>query len=419
MTEVDLLTAEERDLLAQLDDRGEAMLATTIDWARHNTGSTNVDGLERFAPILADVFSALEGEVRLDAGDPFHLIGANGEPEATETGPILRVSARTDAPVRVVFTGHYDTVFPPGTFTEITDLGGGVYNGPGLADMKGGLVLMREALLAFEASPLRDRLGYEIVITPDEEIGNFASANALIAAAQSGVHLGMTYEPALEGGALAAARKGSAVIDIVVRGRAVHAGRAKAEGRSALEAAAWLTCELEALNARYDGVTVNVGAIEGGAPVNIVPDLAILRVGCRAPDGAAAAWCQGEIDRLVHTVNQRDGISAHLHGGFYRPPKPRNAAQDALIEAVDRTGRALGLSLSFIDSGGVCEGNNLFAAGVPNIDTLGVRGGRIHSHEEFVEADSFVERARLSALLLARLASGEIDGPRLRQLMTA
>ena len=99
------------------------------------------------------------------------------------------------------------------------------------------------------------------------------------------------------------------------------------------------------------------------------------------------------------------------------PPKPRNAAQQALFDAVHATGQAIGLDLEFVDTGGVCEGNNIFAAGVPNVDTLGVRGGRIHSNEEYVVTDSFAERATLSALLLNRLADGRLDARRIKSLM--
>ncbi|MDX1291990.1 MAG: hydrolase, partial [Hyphomonas sp.] len=270
---------------------------------------------------------------------------------------------------------------------------------------------------AFEAGPLKDRLGYRIVLTPDEEIGNFTSAEYLIRAARSGAMIGMTYEPAMETGAMSGGRKGSAVFDIVLNGKAAHAGRAKEEGRSAIEAAAELVLGLEAMNGQREGVTVNVGSIDGGSAVNIVPELAIVRFGARAPDAASAEWASSEVRRLFERAIARDGISGHLHGGFYRPPKPRNAAQQALFDAVQATGQAIGLDLEFVDTGGVCEGNNIFAAGVPNVDTLGVRGGRIHSDEEFVVVDSFAERATLSALLLNRLADGRMDARRIKSLM--
>ena len=410
-------TDEDEAAIARLQARAPAMLERTIDWSRINTGSWNINGLNALAPRLADAFSVLDADVALVKATPFEVVQNSGAVEMVETGPVLQVTARPDAPVQVILSGHYDTVFPQGTFETISNLGGERWNGPGLADMKGGLVVMLEALAAFEAGPLRDRLGYRVVVTPDEETGNFGSAEALRAAASSGALIGMTYEPCMDTGEMAGGRKGSAVYDVVLHGRAAHAGRAKAEGRSAIEAAAGLVLGLEALNGQYEGVSVNVGSIDGGSPVNIVPDLAVVRFGARAPDEAAARWAHDQISALVARALARPGITGHTHGGFYRPPKPRNAAQQALFDAVQGTGAALGLDLQFVDTGGVCEGNNIFAAGVPNVDTLGVRGGRIHSHEEYVEADSFAERAALSALLLNRLADGRIDAAGIKALM--
>ena len=417
MSDITSRTPDDEAALERLNGHAGFMLDRTVTWAKTNTGSYNVDGLKKFAPVLADAYSALDAKVTLEDPDPFDLVGKDGKPAPQETGPVLRVKARPDAPIQVVMSGHYDTVFPPGTFEKVTDLGNGRWNGPGLADMKGGLVVMLEALKAFEAGPLKDKLGYQIVVTPDEEIGNFASADALREAAQSGALIGMTYEPALETGDLAGARKGSAIFDITLHGKSTHAGRAKEEGRSAIAAAAWLTSALENLNGQHEGVTVNVGSIDGGAPVNIVPDLAIVRLGARAPDAEAAAWCTQQIERLFAEATARDGIHGHLHGGFYRPPKPRNASQQALFDAVHGTGAALGLDIQFVDTGGVCEGNNIFAAGVPNVDTLGVCGGRIHSDEEFIITESFAERAALSAFILNRLCDGRIDARRIKELM--
>lgn len=417
MSELSLMSREDEFSREVLAGRDGEMADRTRSWAAINTGSHNTEGLRRLAPVLADAFSVLDGDVRLVPGDAFETIASDGRSVRMDTGPVIRVTARPSAPVQVILSGHYDTVFAPGAFEEIRDLGNGRINGPGMADMKGGLCVMLEALKAFEAGPLRDRIGYNIVITPDEEIGNFASASALLEAASSGAHIGMTYEPAMDSGAMSGARKGSAVYDIVLHGRAAHAGRAKEEGRSAIEAAAELVLGIEALNGVRSGVTFNVGAIEGGSPVNIVPDLAIVRFGARAPDATASEWADSMVRNLFARALTRDGISGHLHGGFYRPPKPRNQAQQALFSAVHDTGRAIGLQLDFIDTGGVCEGNNIFAAGVPNVDTLGVVGGRIHSNEEYVIRDSFSERALLSALILNRLADGRLDGAGIRALM--
>lgn len=411
------LSRDDEAARERLASVSQDMIDRTCEWSDINTGSWNTEGLKQFAPVLADAFSELQADVELIQTNGFEAVTDSGKTEIQQTGPVILVTGRPQAAVQIILSGHYDTVFPKGTFEGVTDIGDGRLNGPGLADMKGGLCVMLEALKTFEAGPLRDRLGYQIVLTPDEEIGNFASAEYLTSAAQSGAMIGMTYEPAMETGAMSGGRKGSAVFDIVLHGKAAHAGRAKDEGRSAIEAAAELVLGLEALNGKRDGVTVNVGSIDGGSAVNIVPDLAIVRFGARAPDAESAAWATEEIRKLYDRAASRDGIHGHMHGGFYRPPKPRNAAQQALFDAVHATGQAIGLELEFVDTGGVCEGNNIFAAGVPNVDTLGVRGGRIHSNEEFVITESFSERATLSALLLNRLADGRMDARHIKSLM--
>ena len=417
MGNLSIKTSEDEAICERVADLRDAMQSRTFDWAKINTGSWNRSGLDLLAPKMADAFSKLEADIELMETEPFEKVGSNGQVEAFETGPVIRVSSRPDADAQIIMSGHYDTVFPPGTFEAITDIGEDKFNGPGLADMKGGLSVMLAALQAFEAGQCKDKLGYQIVITPDEETGNFASAPFLTEAAQSGAMIGMTYEPCMDTGAMSGGRKGSAVFDIVLQGRSAHAGRAKEDGRSALEAAAQMVVRLEQLNGEYEGVTFNVGSIDGGSAVNIVPDLAIVRFGARAPDADAAAWATREVEKLLEKALDLDGISGHMHGGFYRPPKPRNAAQDALFTAVSETGKAIGLELEFVDTGGVCEGNNIFAAGVPNVDTLGVMGGRIHSDEEYVVMSSFVERAQLSALLLNRIADGRLDARKIKALM--
>lgn len=410
------LTEADTATLALLREREALMLARTLEWAAINTGSWNAEGLNRFAPLLGEAMREVGMEVELAESAPIERVTDRGGTDSFQSGPVVLGVMRPEAPVQVVLTGHYDTVFPDGTFTEIKELGGDKINGPGLADMKGGIVVMLEALRALEAGPDREKLGYRIVLSPDEETGNFASADFITKAA-TGAHVGMTYEPAMETGELAGARKGSAVIDIVLRGRAAHAGRAYAEGRSAIYAAAELAARIEKLNDNPDNVTFNVGTIDGGNAVNIVPEVAVVRLGARAPDGPSAERAIKALEAEVQAVLQRDGITGEIHGGFYRPPKPRNAAQADLFGAVSATGRAIDLDIEFVDTGGVCEGNNVFAAGVPNIDTLGVRGGLIHSHDEFICTDSLVERAGLSALLLNRLADGRVDAAAIKAKM--
>ena len=340
------LTKTDQAALDHLATRQDEMLARTIGWSKVNTGSYNGEGLQAFAPVLAEAFGETDAKVELLPTAPIENIKANGEIEGFQSGPVLQATARPDAPNQVVLTGHYDTVFPKGTFTEVTDLGGGKWNGPGLCDMKGGICVMLEALKAFEAGPLKDQLGYKVVLTPDEEIGNHASNDAIMAAART-AHIGLTFEPCMEDGSFSGARKGSAVWDIIFKGRSAHAGREPEKGRSALMAAAEFAMKIEALTDVREGTTFNIGSIDGGDAVNVVPALCVVRLGARAPDAASADWAQGEVDRILAEVLKRDGITAHTHGGFYRPPKPRNAAQEKLFGDVAETAKALGITLKF------------------------------------------------------------------------
>jgi glutamate carboxypeptidase len=342
-------------------------------------------------------------------------VADDGSVRAEAHADALRITARPDAPVQVVLTGHYDTVFPAeSAFQSVTTRPDGALNGPGIADMKGGVSVLIAALEAFELHPERERVGWTVLLSPDEEIGSPASAPLLAELGARG-HLGLTYEPSLPDGTLAGARKGSGNYHLVVTGKAAHAGRAFHEGANAVAGAAILAARLHALNGVREGVTVNVAKIAGGGPLNVVADNAVVRFNVRVPDAAAADWIEDQV-RALAGEPPFPGLTLALHGGMTRPPKPMDASQTALFEAVREAGALLGQSIAWKPSGGVCEGNNLHAAGLPNIDTLGVVGGDIHSDQEFAWPASFVERAQLSALILCKVASGEIDALKLKQL---
>ena len=134
----------------------------------------------------------------------------------------------------------------------------------------------------------------------------------------------------------------------------------------------------------------------------------MVRFNVRVNESAQMEWVQQHLVALLDQVNRRDGISVRLHGGFRSPPKPIEPVTQRLFEAVGECGRELGLSIQWTTSGGVSDGNRLAAAGLPNVDSLGVRGGAIHSPEEYVLLDSLPERAKLTALLLMKLAAGEL-----------
>ncbi|MES1200327.1 MAG: hydrolase [Pseudomonadota bacterium] len=400
--------------LQRLDGEAEAIAARTEAWSAINSGSYESAGLAAMRTLLLDACAALSGEVALAPLAPTQRVRADGETEDIEHGASVRVRVRPEAPIQIALTGHYDTVFPAThAFQKPWRADTETMRGPGVADMKGGIAVMLAALQAFEVMPGEKRVGYEVLLSPDEEIGSPASA-ALLAELGARTHLGMTYEPAQADGGLVDVRKGSGNFHLVLRGKAAHVGRAFSDGRSAIIAAAQAALALDTLNSKREGVTFNVGAIDGGGPSNIVPDKAVLRFNVRAPDAESAAWALTEVTRIAEEAGKREGVVAKLHGGFTRPPKPLNPQQETLIGWTRAAGAALGLDLKFGPSGGVCEGNNLAAAGCPNIDTLGPCGGGLHSDQEFVRIPSFAERAKLSLLLLAGVNDGAFDVKSLR-----
>ena len=404
-------------MLDRLAEQSDAIVARAIDWCAINSGSRNLAGLEEMAAPLVSAMEAIGPVERLPLADT-QEVAADGTVRSIRTSDALQLRVRPDASIQIVLTGHYDTVYPAETrFREVVTRDDGALHGPGIADMKGGISVMLAALAAFETHPLAGRLGYTALLSPDEETGSLASAPLLAALGASG-HVGMTYEPALADGTLVSGRKGSGNFHVRITGRAAHAGRDFASGRNAILAAARIAQALGALNGLREGVTVNVARIDGGAPLNMVPDVAVLRFNARLPDTEAEAWLMRGIEEAL-AEGRGDGIEAEFHGGITRKPKPFVPAQQTLFEAVRETGALIGQSLAWAPSGGVCEGNNLFAAGLPGVDTLGVRGGDIHSEREFAWGESFAERAQLSALLLAKLAEGSIDGPAIRRALTA
>lgn len=382
--------------------RAAPMLAQVERWVAVNSGTHNLSGLAAMADLLAGAFSSLPGELRLIEPAPVEAVAAAGRLQPVTHGRHLHLSVRPEAPVRMLFTGHMDTVFPADhPFQTANWLPDGHLNAPGAADMKGGLAVMLAALQAIEASPAAERLGYEVVVNSDEETGSLSSAT-LIAGAARGKVAALTYEPALPDGTLAGARGGTGNFSIVVSGRSAHAGRNPQDGRNAIVAAADIAVRLAAH--RIPGLTVNPARIDGGGPNNVVPDLAILRVNFRPRSGDAIDAAVRLIDDTIADVRDAHDVAVQVHGGFNRPPKPLDPAAERLFALIRHAGADLGIPIAWHATGGVCDGNNIAACGVPVVDTMGVRGGAIHSADEFLIPDSLAERAALSALTILRIA---------------
>ncbi len=389
-----------------INGQHDRMCELVFTWAEVNSGSGHPAGLDRMLSLLEVEFGVLDGAMERLELRPWERVNSRGDIVQVRLGNALSIRKRPEAPVKVFLGIHYDTVYAPdGLFQKCFRVDEQTLRGPGVADAKGGLLVMLKALEAFERSPWAENLGWEILINPDEEIGSPGSKALLIEAAKRN-HFGLVFEPAKVDGKLVGSRKGSGNFTVVVRGRAAHAGRDPHLGRNAIVALCEIVMRLVASQSSTDQVTINAGRIEGGGPLNVVPDLAIARFNVRVPTAEDQQEFERRLTEITVDSHYGSGISVSVHGGFARPPKPLEGKTLDLFNLVARCGRDLGLSIEWAPSGGASDGNTLQAAGLPTVDSLGARGGNIHSPDEYVLLDSLTERARLTALLLMKMASG-------------
>ena len=390
--------------LDTLNDQQNTMLDATIELAEINSGSLNAEGVNQVLAYLQNLVSPLEGTEEIIPVAPWEVVNDQGETVRHTLGNALRLRKRPKAPLQVFFCAHMDTVFAiDHPFQKVQWLDKDRINGPGVTDLKGGILVLLKALETLEKSPWADQIGWEILFNPDEEIGSPGSA-PLIAEAAQRVHFGMIYEPSMPDGSLAGQRKGSGNFSVVSTGRAAHAGREHHLGRNAIRALCDFVSAMDDLNGQRKGVTFNPGYIHGGGATNVVPDSCIHKFNIRLEHPDDEQWCLQQLHQIIDNINQREGITLALHGGFTRKPKLLTSANQQLLELAQVFGRELGMDIQVKPTGGCCDGNNLAAAGIPNIDTLGVQGGAIHSDQEYLIVSSLVPRAKLSAALLLSLA---------------
>lgn len=314
----------------------------------------------------------------------------------------------------ILLSGHLDTVHDPaGPFRELSIASGarsgdrahqGTATGPGCVDMKGGLVIALAALEALEEAG--ERLDWGFILNSDEETGSYHSDAALRAEASSNRYrCALALEPAMARGELAIERGGSGQFLLDARGTAAHVGRDFWAGASAVHLLADAIARAAAISDQARAVAVNVGPIHSAEPPNVVADRARawgnFRFASQA-DGAAVAASLRTLERN----DPKSGLSVLT--SINRPAKPRTQEVDALAAVARAAAEDLGQSLPFARSGGVCDGNNLQAAGLPTIDTLGVRGGGLHTPQEWIELASLVERCQLLAVTMMRTAAAPL-----------
>lgn len=312
--------------------------------------------------------------------------------------------ARPAAEGGVVLVGHHDTVFPREVFAGYRSEGGVGY-GPGVLDMKGGLVVMAFALRALEAVGALGRVAVTMAVVADEEVGSPESAPCLAAAAR-GAAVALVFEAGRAGDAIVTRRKGTLAMTARAEGRAAHAGNAHAQGASAIRAMARFIEGAEALTDYGRGVTVNVGIVRGGTSKNTVPAHCVAEL-----DGRFERTADGEalVARLRDLVREPSvpGAALTLEGDSARLPLERTEASAEWMRRYAGCQRLAGLGEAEAPpQGGGSDASTTAAAGVPSIDGLGPRGSGFHTLDERVELDSLVPKCEALVRFLWGMASG-------------
>ncbi len=382
-----------------LNQQQQRMQERIQRWSAQNSGSVNLDGLRAMAEILKADFKPLGFAFSEHHLPPYSVVDSSGHCCDFESGPLLAWRYQPTAPQQILLMIHYDTVYAPGDQPSVCTVQHDMTSsrsylvGPGTADAKGGIAVMLTALECLAQFNLAPDIGLLVLLNPDEEIGSAASW-PVVSQLAVGCQCGLLFEPAMPDGALVAGRKGTGNFTLVMHGRAAHSGRNPEDGRNAIVRLSRLILELDALNHALPGLTINVANVQGGGPLNRVPDLAIARVNVRVLDLAAMEYFQTRFRELIVAYHHTD-YRLEVHGGLGSPPKsavePRG---QQLRDEIQLAAEACGRPIVWRESGGASDGNKLESIGIPNVDSLGPTGFDLHSPTERCDLNSLVPAAQ-------------------------
>ena len=370
-------------ILAALEPRLDEMVALLGELVSIESPTDDLEGLARMAARLEELFGPLGKIERFpqERHGPHFVVRIPGR---TQERPVLAL-------------GHYDTVWPTGTLKDRPfRVENGLARGPGVFDMKGGIVCLLYALRALEARPRRP---VWVMLNSDEETGSFSSRELVERLARSCAHA-LVFEPALAGGALKTSRKGTGRYMVRIEGRAAHTGVEPEKGISAVQEAAHQVLAIHALNAPERGTTLNVGVLRAGTRANVVAAHAEMEVDVRAACPDEAERVNAALRGLTPVLS---GAVVRVEGGFHRPPMERTPATAALFERARAVAASMGIELREGASGGGSDGNFTAALGLGTLDGLGPDGDGPHAVHEHVRVESLTRRAALIAGLLAEL----------------
>jgi glutamate carboxypeptidase len=308
---------------------------------------------------------------------------------------------------RILCIGHMDTVFSEGEvarrpFARSERVGEHIVTGPGVLDMKSGILIGIYALRLLQVAGEENYQSVTFLCNSDEEIGS-PSSQPLIKELAHQHDAVLVFEPGRQTHFVVSARKGCGHYKLEVWGRAAHAGVEPQLGRNAILELAGQVQKLHALNDTIPGVTVSVGIIRGGERINVIPDYAYCELDVRVADQAGIRAVEQAMQEITHQP-LLDGTRIALSGGIFSQPFERNAQNAPLIELVKAAGRELGLDIQDVGTGGASDANTSSWAGTPTLDGLGAGGGLAHRPDEYVELDHLPERIALVMGLIKRIS---------------
>lgn len=382
-----------------IDSRADAV-NRLVRWSDQNSWSLDADNLHAMSSVIRHDFASLGVDLTPVDLPPLRLLGDQEDWIRQPTGPALIWHHNDQATRRLLMMIHFDTVYPSDAVPNRCAVQGRTLIGPGVADAKGGIAVIAMAIEAILKFDLANDIGLSILLNPDEEIGSTASRPLMEELAPK-FDAALLFEPTLPDGSLVAARKGSGNFSFVVRGRSAHAGRNPDQGRNAIVHLASVIPSLAKLHDPAGGTLVNIGNVQGGGPLNRVPDHAVVQFNVRVANPLAMERIKTDLSAIAEQFNRGD-YQVTLLGDFHCPPKLVDLATKQWQDRVADAGAAAGRTIVWKDTGGACDGCKLAAMGLPNIDTLGVGGGALHSPEEFCDLDTLVPAALTVATLVRK-----------------
>jgi glutamate carboxypeptidase len=377
-----------RDAVAAREPRFLAELERLVNV---DCGSYTAAGVNQVADFVSDALRELGAEIRRIPHEP-----ADGN---HQLGDLLIGTLAGDGPP-LLLIGHMDTVFEPGTAAQRPYRSeGGRAHGPGVTDMKAGLLAGLHAIAALREAGEHPSITF--VANPDEEIGSPFSTPFIRELAPEH-RAALVLECARANGDIVSSRKGIADYHLTLLGRAAHAGVEPEKGRSAIVEAAHQVLALHALNGRWPSVTVNAGVIHGGTRPNVVAERCELKVDLRAATVDAFDAAAAEVERIAASPTV-DGVSVAVERIAGHPPMEKSGASARLVDLAVTIAGDLGFALADAATGGASDANTCAALGVPTLDGLGPVGGDDHSVDEWLDLSSVVPRTTLLATLIDRI----------------